>query len=145
MLRRASIAAVIFVVTAVGVWKFSDAMRTFNARADANAATPYADRLLAGAHAVDIDRQFLQAAARLLPRDAEYIVETGPNTGVSTPLTLSTLPSYSLWLLLPRRQVRDTDPQAHPKYVLCFGCALPAGVETLWTNGHGLVIGRFRA
>ena len=145
MLRRLALATMVAVVSAVGAVKFVDAMHLFDQRADANASTPYPDRLLAGAHAVDIDRQFLQAAARILPRDAVYIVETGANTGVSTPLTLSTLPSYSLWLLLPRRQVRDTDPEAHPQYVLCFGCALPAGVQTLWTNGHGLVIGRFRA
>ena len=145
MLRKASISAVVLIASVVGAWKFGDAMHTFNTRAAANSSTPYSDRLLAGAHAVDIDRQFLQAAVRILPRNAEYIVETGPNTGVSTPLTLSTLPSYSLWLLLPRRQVRDTDPNAHPQYVLCFGCALPAGVQTLWTNGHGVVIGRFQA
>jgi hypothetical protein len=136
---RTVVLAVIGVVVAIAAWKFVDAMRTFDERADANASTPRIERELAGAHAVDIDRQFLRAAKRLLPRDARYVVETGPNAGQAA-LALSTLPSYSLWWLLPRRQVRSTEGTA--QYLLCYGCALPSGLQTLWTNGHGLVIAR---
>jgi hypothetical protein len=139
---RMVVPAVIGVVLAIAAWKFVDAMRVFDARADANGATPRIERVLAGAHAVDIDRQFLRAAKRLLPPNARYVVETGPNAGQGS-LTLSTLPSYSLWWLLPRRQVSSTEGTA--EYLLCYGCELPAGLQTLWTNGHGLVIARSAA
>ena len=138
-MRRIVPALVGAVLVAVGVWKFVDAMQTFDTRAEANAATPKIERILAGAHAVDLDREFLRAAKRLLPEDATYVVETGPNAGQGA-LALSTLPSYSLWWLLPRRQVRATEGTA--EYLLCYGCELPAGLQPLWTNGHGLVIAR---
>ena len=147
MLRRAVLAVVVATVAGVSAVKFVDAMRTFDDRADANAATPLVDRELAGAHATDIDRNFLLAARRLLPEHARYIVETGDKVGVSSPVTLASVHGYSFFWLLPRRQVRDTDPNGRPGYVLCFGCdtaPFRSRVQVLWDNGGGVQIARFK-
>jgi hypothetical protein len=145
--RVVAVAAVVVTVLVTGCWKFVPAMRGFRDRAAANAALPRLERELAGAHATDIDRTFLIEARRLLPEHARYIVETGPNVQVSTSTTLPSVHGYSLFWLLPRRQVRDTDPQGRPGYVLCFGCALAPlrpRLQILWDNHHGVVIARFR-
>jgi hypothetical protein len=147
MLRSAVLAVVVAIVAGVAVVKFADAMHTFDSRADENAETPLVDRELAGAHATDIDRNFLLAARRLLPENARYIVETGDNVQVSTPVTLPSVHGYSLFWLLPRRQVRDTDPNGRPGYVLCFGCdtaPFRSRVQVLWDNGGGVQIARFK-
>jgi hypothetical protein len=147
MLRSAVLAVVVATVAGVAIVKFADAMRTFDTRADANAETPLVDRELAGAHATDIDRNFLLAARRLLPENARYIVETGDNVQVSSPATLPSVHGYSLFWLLPRRQVRDTDPKGRPGYVLCFGCdtaPFRSRVHVLWDNGGGVQIARFK-
>ena len=147
MLRSAVLAVVVATVAAVAIVKFADAMHTFDTRADTNAATPLVDRELAGAHATDIDRKFVLAARRLLPKDARYIVETGDNVEVSSPVTLPSVHGYSLFWLLPRRQVRDTDPDGHPGYVLCFGCDMApirSRVRVMLDNGGGELIARFK-
>jgi hypothetical protein len=126
--RVVAVAAVVVTVLVTGCWKFVPAMRGFRDRAAANAALPRLERELAGAHATDI-------------------VETGPNVQVSTSTTLPSVHGYTLFWLLPRRQVRDTDPQGRPGYVLCFGCALAPlrpRLQILWDNHHGVVIARFR-
>jgi hypothetical protein len=97
------------------------------------------------AYGVDISREFLSAALRLLPPDATYAVVTGPNVQVSTPITLSALAPYAQSLLLPRRQRPFFDSET--EYVLCYGCDLAeqeAGgpIQVLWDGEPGLAIAR---
>ena len=97
------------------------------------------------AYGVDISREFLDAALRLLPRDATYAVVTGPNVQVSTPITLSALAPYAQSLLLPRRQRAFFD--ADTEYVLCYGCDLGqqqggGPIQVLWNGEPGLAIAR---
>lgn len=104
-------------------------------------------RLLVSAYGIDISREFLLAARRLLPRDATYAVATGPHVQVSTPITLSALSGYSQSLLLPRRQFPFYTADA--EYLLCYGCDVAeqetAGpVDVLWNEEQGLVIARRR-
>lgn len=58
------------------------------------------------------------AARRLLPSSARYAVLTGPEVRVSTPVTLVSVPTYSRFWLLPRREV----PLRDAGWLLCFGC-----------------------
>jgi hypothetical protein len=103
------------------------------------------ERRLVSAYGVDISREFLSAALRLLPPDATYAVVTGPNVQVSTPITLSALAPYAQSLLLPRRQRPFFDSET--EYVLCYGCDLAeqeAGgpIQVLWDGEPGLAIAR---
>ena len=89
----------------------------------------------------------LAALALTLPAAATAKVTTGDNVQVSTPVTLPSVHGYSLFWLLPRRQVRDTDPNGRPGYVLCFGCdtaPFRSRVQVLWDNGGGVQIARFK-
>jgi hypothetical protein len=118
--------------------------RVHDAAARNEGFTPQ-ERQLVSAYGVDISREFLAAALRLLPRDATYAVVTGPNVQVSTPITLSALPPYAQSLLLPRRRHAFFD--ADTEYLLCYGCDLGqqegAGpLEVLWDGEPGLVIAR---
>ena len=118
--------------------------RVHDAAARNEGLTPQ-ERQLVSAYGVDISRRFLAAALRLLPRDAEYAVVTGPNVEVSTPITLSALAPYAQSLLLPRRQSAFFD--AETDYLLCYGCDLAAQqasgpLDVLWDGEPGLVIAR---
>jgi hypothetical protein len=103
------------------------------------------ERQLVSAYGVDISREFLAAALRLLPPDATYAVVTGPNVQVSTPITLSALAPYAQSLLLPRRQHPFFDKNT--QYVLCYGCDLAqqqsgGPIQVLWSGEPGLAIAR---
>ena len=138
------LAALLVAVVAVEYPRRFDAVQDWAARNEAQSPD---ERLLRGAYAIDISREFLLAALRLLPRDAEYAVETGKNVEVSTEITLTALPAYARSLLLPRRQraffEQDVD------YLLSYGCELnlegrAAGLEVLWDEEEGPVIDRRR-
>jgi hypothetical protein len=114
--RFAVFVLLVAAVTALGYLPAT--FRSIDAKLRENGTTPLTDRELAGAHGVDISRTYLLAARRLLPRSARYSVLTGPEVHVSTPITLVSVPTYSRFWLLPRREVpvRDAD------WLLCFGC-----------------------
>lgn len=92
--------------------------RSIDRQLSSNGTTPLTDRELAGAHGVDISRTYLIAAKRLLPRSARYAVLTGNAVHVSTPITLVSVPTFSRFWLLPRREV----PLRQAGWLLCFGC-----------------------
>lgn len=92
--------------------------RSIDGKLHENGTTPLTDRELAGAHGVDISRTYLLAARRLIPRSASYAVLTGSGVHVSTPITLVSVPTYSRFWLLPRREV----PVHDASWLLCFGC-----------------------
>ena len=114
--------------------------------AERNEAFTSDERLLVSAYGLDISREFLLAARRVVPRDATYAVVTGPNAQVSSPLTLTALPAYAQSLLLPRRQ--SPFFTAETEYVLCYGCPFAeqqrlGPVKVVWKGETpGLVIAR---
>jgi hypothetical protein len=110
----------------------------------ADSPKPLVERSMYAAYSIDIDRGFLLAARQLLPRNATFLVETGPNTGISTPVTLTGLPSYASYFLLPRRQILEDTAD----WLLCYGCDLgrwKSSFTTVWDAGNGLVIARHKA
>lgn len=137
------LAAALIVAGAVGVSvvEYPSALGSLHHRAAVNASQSQVDRLLAGAHSIDISRDFLRAARDLIPRNETFAVATGPNVAVSTPITLSGLPSYAQFWLLPRREESvDT-----AEWLLCYGCdpgPLRERLKTAWSDGHGLSIAR---
>lgn len=115
--------------------------RSIDRQLHENGTTPLSERKLAGAHGVDISRTYLVAAKRLLPRSARYAVLTGPEVHVSTPITLVSVPTYSRFWLLPRRQV----PLREAGWLLCFGCdasRLSIRLDVRYREGDHLLVAR---
>jgi hypothetical protein len=126
-LRRAAPTIAAVVVAAAAAAAFATAGLEFGKRADNlfegprdAPDTPLVDRALAGGYGIDISRDFLVAARAFVPPGARYAVETGAQVDVSTPLTLTALPSYSRFWLMPRRQVAASLAE----WLLCYGCDL---------------------
>jgi hypothetical protein len=120
--------------------------RVHDAAARNEAFTPDQRRIVS-AYGLDISREFVLAAMRLLPEDATYAVVTGDNVQVSTPLSLSALPPYARFLLLPRRQLPFFTQDA--QYLLCYGCDLDeqqkeGALDVLWDDEPGTLIARRR-
>jgi len=118
--------------------------RVHDAAARNEGLAPY-ERSIVSAYGLDISRNFLRAARRLLPPDATYAVATGDGVQVSTPITLSAVAPYAQSLLLPRRQLPFFTADA--QYLLCYGCDLTeqqkgGAVRVLWNGEPGLVIAR---
>ncbi len=140
-IRRTAVALILFVVL-IELAELAPGLRRLNEQADKARAVPLADRPLAGARSVDIDRTFLHQAKALIPANATFAVVTGPQVQVSTPLTLQALPAYAQFWLLPRRK---TD-LATAQWLLCFGCD-PAKfgprLKVVWHGEEGsILIGR---
>lgn len=126
-------------VTALGYLPAT--FRSIDAKLRENGTTPLTDRELAGAHGVDISRTYLLAARRLLPPSAHYAVLTGPEVHVSTPITLVSVPTFSRFWLLPRRQVSLRTAG----WLLCFGCddaRLRVRYDVRYREGDHLFIAR---
>jgi hypothetical protein len=132
---------VVVVATVNAVVYLPATFRSIDGKLRDNGTTALGDRELAGAHGVDISRTYLVAAKRLLPRSARYAVLTGPEVHVSTPITLVSVPTYSRFWLLPRRQV----PLPEAGWLLCFGCdesRLGVRLDVRYREGEHLLIAR---
>ena len=147
-LRVAAVALVTVAAFSMGFVRAVPAFRTLESRAVENERQTATERLLVPAYGVDISRDVLLAAMRLIPRNASYSVDTGTGTEVSTPLTLSAVYPFAQFLLMPRRQIMYFPPGTN--YVICYGCDLHAvqyrsGVKIIWqdpVHDPGIVIAR---
>lgn len=137
----AAAAAVLFLV------RLPAALTDFQDRAKANDAQTSIGRTIQASDGLGIDNEFVIQALALLPPKATYVLaqpatdELGAAYGIS-PTTLLALRGYVRFLLLPRREA----PPARAEYVLCYACDTDPfdkrGLERLWTDPHGFVIGR---
>lgn len=105
--------------------------------------TPRLERELAGAHAVDLDRQVMIEARRIIEPDETFAVVTGDREAVSNDVVLDSVAPFARFWLLPRREV----PLAEADWVICYGCDRgPAGIQlqpgALGFPEHVLYIGR---
>ena len=132
---RLAVAGIVAAALAVAAAGFVPTFRALEREADANASSSPQERRLAGAYAVDISRDLLLAAKRRIGPGQTFAVVTGPRVKVSTPITLTALPAYAEFWLLPNRAVDD--PGA-ADWVLCYGCAL-SGLDVrtrvVWSSG----------
>ena len=134
-------ALVLAAALAAGVVEFPSAFRTMQSRAADNAAQAPELRPLAGALGIDISRQFMLAADALVPQHESFVVQTGPNIGVSTPVTIPAVPAFMQTLMLPRRET-DADTA---DWLLCYGCDLgpwKGRLKVEFDDGTGAVIAR---
>ena len=120
---------------AVAVAEYPEALRALNNRAAHNSAIGADGRNLEIASVVAINTAFVRAALEL-PRDATYVVATGPDVRAQTPLAAQALTGYLENLLLPRRRV-----PAGAEWLLCYDCELPAKAEVRWRE-DGLAVAR---
>jgi hypothetical protein len=139
---RVAAAAVIAVALGFAVVKLPATIRRLESRSDANAALTRSQRLIAAAYALDFSRDFVEEAAALLPRDAYYVVETGPNAGNTSGVALNGVPPFLENWLLPRRLDRRDPHDAG--WLLCYGCDLSQFPEArvVWRADPGLAIAR---
>ncbi len=149
-LRRARriVAVVLVLAAAVALlFRLPGALRQFDDQAAKNAAGGEQGRLLATADSIDVDNDFVLAALDTLPSNATYTVQLPPNADVAASsygigaLTISALPGYMRFVLLPRLEVAPDEAQ----YVLCYACdTAPWDHKTswLWKNEHAVVIGK---
>ena len=105
--------------------------------------TPRLERELAGAHAVDLDRQVMIEARRIIEPDETFAVVTGDREAVSNDVVLDSVAPFARFWLMPRREV----PLAEADWVICYGCDRgPAGIQlqpgALGFPEHVLYIGR---
>ena len=113
---------------ATGLWQLPGAARDHYRDLGNLQAASVLDRQLSGARRVDVDPRILVDARRLIPRDAVYAVVTGPNADVSTPITLSAVPPFAGYWLLPRRRLVDASADAD--WIVSYGGDLNAlGLE----------------
>jgi hypothetical protein len=129
------------------VLRLPDAFRGFDDQAAKNAVGGAQGRLLATADSIDVDNDFVLAAVNTLPPTATYTLQVPPNADVAASsygigaLTISALPGYMRFMLLPRREVAPEKAE----YVLCYACdTSPWDHKTswLWKNAHAVVIGK---
>lgn len=137
---RLAAAALVAVTLGFAVVEFPGTIRRLENRSDANAALTRSDRLIAAAYALDFSRDFVEEAAALLPRDASYVVETGPNAGDTSGVVLNAIQPFLENWLLPRRLDRG-DPHT-AGWLLCYGCDLSRFPEArvVWRADPGLAI-----
>ena len=95
MNRRVRVAAALLVAVALGfaLVELPSTVRRLEDRSDANAALPRSERLLQAAYSLDFSRDFVHEAAALLPLDARYLVEVGPNAGNTSGTALNAIPA----------------------------------------------------
>jgi len=126
-----------------GLVEFPSAFHELQSRAAANAALAPELRPLEGARGVDISSPFMLAASALIPRNETFVVATGPNIQVSTPITLTALAPFMQTWLLPRRAADPKDAQ----WLLCYGCDLGQWgrrLDVKYNDGTGAVIARIQ-
>ncbi|HVM18204.1 MAG TPA: hypothetical protein VM290_11540 [Gaiellaceae bacterium] len=128
--------AIVAVAGALAVARWPGSVGTVHELTAENRALSETDRAI-GARYLDISPEFLFAARELIPEDDTFAVLTGDRVEVATPTTLTALPSYSAYFLLPRRQVADP---AAADWVLCYGCEPPPGTEVAWEGADGSIL-----
>jgi hypothetical protein len=136
----AAVAAIVFLI------RLPAALRDFDRRATFNSHQTTLGRSIQGADGVDISNDFLEQALGLLPSNATYVVEQAQTPEIAktygiVPTTLQALRDYVRFVLLPRREA----PGDQAEYLLCYACntdPYDPRLRRLWSDPHGLVIGR---
>lgn len=142
-LARFGVAYIVLVALAFVALNFQPEFRARANEARANQARPPEERKIAGGLSVDISRDFLWTARAYVGLDETYALLFGTHTNISTPVTLVALPLYTQYFLNPRRQ----EIPARANWLLCYGCDIDAwrtGLQVVWDNGDGLILGRWR-
>jgi hypothetical protein len=146
-MRRLSALALTVVAAVALIARLPTAIRALDDQATYNAQRGSAGRLLVAADSINVDNDFVLATLSVLPLDAKYAVLLPPSAEVAASsygigaLTLSALPGYMQFMLLPRRQVAPDQAQ----YVLCYACdTSPWDHRTtwIWKNSHAVLIGK---
>jgi len=137
--RAAVAGALALLVAAAGlaIVRWPAALGDLHELTAANRALSPTDRDI-GARYLDISPEFLFAARATIPEDATFSVVVGEDVEVATPQTITAMPSYTAYFLLPRRLVDE--PEA--EWVLCYGCEPPAGTEVVWEGTDGRILRR---
>lgn len=116
--------AVVAVAAAMALWQLPHDARTLHADIANGRSQGDLRRQLAPARTVQItDPEALARAAAVLPRDARYVVVTGPHTPGAAPSNLRWVPPFADYWLLPRRRVGTV---SEATWVLSYGASLPA-------------------
>jgi hypothetical protein len=145
--RRIVALSLLVLATAALLLRLPAAIHDLDGQAARNARGGDRGRLLAAADTIDVDNDFVVAALATLPADARYAVLVPPTPEIAATaygiggLTLSGLPGYMQFVLLPRRQV----PPEQAQFILCYACDTnPWDHKTtwLWKNDHAVAIGR---
>jgi len=145
--RRIAALGLLALAAVVLISRLPAATRELDDQAARNARGGDRGRLLATADSIDVDNDFVVASLSVLPMDARYAVLLPPSPEIAASsygigaLTLSALPGYMQFVLLPRRQVTPEEAQ----FILCYACdTSPWDRKTtwLWRNAHAVAIGR---
>jgi hypothetical protein len=145
--RRIIALSLLVLATATLLSRLPAAIQELADQTTRNARGGDTGRLLVAADSIDVDNDFVVAALAVLPADAHYAVILPPNPEIAASsynigaLTLSALPGYMQFVLLPRRQV----PPENAQFILCYACdTSPWDNKTtwLWKNDHAVSIGR---
>ena len=135
-------AGLVAAVAVFALWQLPSSYRNDSNQAAANERRTQEERQILGGLAIDIDRDYLVQAQRLVPRNARYSVQIGENVALSTPITLPAVPGYTQFLLSPRRQTRAETAT----WLLCYGCDFAqwrGRYVPVWEK-DGILIGRVR-
>ena len=137
------VAMAVFAAGGVGAVNLARGVRGQLRTVETNASKSFEARYGGGAVGLDVDHRFTLAALAYMRTASErYVIETGSNVQVSSPLTLRFMITYFSGRLLPARRV----DLASANWILCYGCdpgAYPA-FETTW-NVDAYAILRRRA
>jgi hypothetical protein len=145
--RRIVALSLLVLATAALLLRLPAAIQQFDDQATLNARGGDTGRLLAAADSINVDNDFVIAALATLPADARYAILVPPTPEIAASsygiggLTLSGLPGYMQFVLLPRRQV----PPETAQFILCYACDTSAWdhkTTWLWKNDHAVAIGR---
>lgn len=123
------------VLVAVAV-RYTDAFRTANQTARANAALDLLDRKVGGGNSVIPDQELLFEALGRIPTAESFAVAVGERQEGWTDTTATYAETFLRYFLLPRR----VDPEA--PWILCFACdpATFPGARVVWEGEDGLAI-----
>ena len=115
-------AAAAATLLALALWQLPNVFRRTSRDVDTTAHLTADQRLLLNARQYDMATEIFAAAKQMIPEDQSYVIVTGPNIQVSSPLTLQKAPFFALFYLMPRRQ---TDV-GHAQWVISYGGDLAA-------------------
>jgi len=146
-IRRWAAVALAAVATVAFLIRVPATLEDLHRRASFNDRETPSGRLIQGADGLAIQNEFLIQALSLVPPHATYVVEQPVSEQVARTYgiprtTLLALRGYVRFLLLPRREARP----ARAQYLLCYACDTDPfdkrGMQRLWSDPKGLVIGR---
>jgi hypothetical protein len=132
-LVRFGVAAYLALVVALGLIYFAKAVDRLGGETSRNAAAKYDDREFGGGEALGVDEEALNQARGRIPEHAAYRLLVGHDAG--------DLVNYVRYSLMPRR------PDPNGSWVLCYGCdraRLGDGLDVVWANDAGILLGRLR-